>query len=421
MGVSGGSSSSTPKDMTPQAFKGLQGPYAAVIGQLLGYNITNPNGTSTNPVSFTYPGGQFTGQGGTGAQTQAGQTARPGMNNTGNTGMTFRVPGGGSTGGTYMPAGNGGGSGGGAGGSGVPGTPGYTVTNPNLGTGNPNDILNGIPGYQGPLTAQLGANEQSILDMLMANSGQGSGSGTSGGIDAATGQFLQNQVNGNYLPGNYSPQDLAQFAQGVQGAYATPGYDPNSENPFLAAAIQAAQRPTLQGLTETLTRDLPGRFTQAGQFTQPQGSSAFDRAAAIATRGASDAMGDIATKLSYQTTSDQLNRAFQANQSARAAEDTSNQAQLARQNQNSQNAQDRQIQAAGLAPQVSKQQVDNMVSNLQAQALPRLIQEYGIERGMDEFNNRMNSLLSVLGIAGGVTQPTVSQSSKSSQAGVSLK
>lgn len=409
MGVSGGSSSSSPVDMTPQAFKGLQGPYASVIGQLLGFNVTNPDGTSTNPVSFTYPGGQFTGAGGTGAQTSAGQISRP-------TGVSPSPSRNGSDGRAIFPQAGGGTQ---TGNSGNP-VGGYTVSNPNLGTGNPNDILNGIPSYQGPLTAGLGANEQSLLDMLMAQTGGGA-SGTSGGIDASTSQFLQNQVNGQYLPGNYTPQQLATFAQGVNSAHATPGYDPNSENPFLQSAIQAAQRPTLQGLTETLTRDLPGRFTQAGQFTQPQGSSAFDRAAAIATRGAADANSDIATKMSYQQFSDQANRAFTANQSDRAAENTSNQAELARQNANSQSAQDRQIQAAGLAPQVSKQQVDNMVTNLQAQALPRLIQEYGIERGMDEFNNRMNSLLSVIGIAGGVTQPTVSSKSESSQMGVNLK
>jgi uncharacterized membrane protein len=177
----------------------------------------------------------------------------------------------------------------------------------------------------------------------------------------------------------------------------------------------------MQALTETLSRTLPGRFTQGGQFTQPQGSSAFDRAAAIATRGAGDTMGDIATKLSYQTTSDQLARNFQAQQAARGAEDTALQGQLARDQESKEGAAGRQIQAAGIAPQVSTAQVQNLTANLQAQALPRLIQEYGIERGMDEFNNRMNSLLSVIGIAGGVTQPTVSSKSESSQAGVSLK
>lgn len=410
------SSSSTPVDMTPQAFQGLQAPYAAVLGQLLGFKITNPDGTPTNPVNFTYPGGQFTGAGGTAAQTGAGQTSRPGatVQNAPSNGGGYQIPstfGGGSSNAATM---NAGGAHSNTGGTAAPGTPGFTVSNPGLGTNNPNDILNGIPTYQGDLTAPLGANEQSILDMLMGNA-SGTGSSTSGqGLDPSTAAFLQSVMQPGYVPGNTTPGGLTSFAQMLQGAHQTAAYDPNSENPFLQAAIQSAQRPTMQALQETLTQALPGRFTQAGQFNQPQGSSAFDRAAALATRSAADASGDIATKLSYQNMNDQLTRAFQANQSARAAEDTGLQGELARNQESNQNAQQRQVQAAGIAPQVSTAQVNNMVQNLQAQALPRLIQEYGIERGMTEFNNRVNTLMGVLGIAGGTTQPTISQKSESS-------
>lgn len=404
MGVSGGSSSSKPVDMTPAAFKGLQGPYASVIGQLLGFQINDPSGQGPISPTFTYPAGQFpmqSGSGGTASQqTSAGQRVRlsgASPNSAGDGGWVNRGP-------AQATSGSSG--------------PGFTLTNPGIGSGNPNDILGGIPSYQGPLTADLGANEQALLDQLMGASGAGGSSSSGQALDPATVAFLQSVMGPGYIPGS---TDLGQFAQGYEGAHATAAYDPNSENPFLQAAIEAAQRPTMQALTETLSRTLPGRFTQGGQFTQPQGSSAFDRAAAIATRGAGDTMGDIATKLSYQTTSDQLARNFQAQQAARGAEDTALQGQLARDQESKEGAAGRQIQAAGIAPQVSQAQVQNLTANLQAQALPRLIQEYGIERGMDEFNNRMNSLLSVIGIAGGVTQPTVSSKSESSQAGVSLK
>lgn len=422
MGISGGSSSSSPVDMTPKSFQGLQGPYAAVIGQLLGYQLNNPNGTAVNPVNFTYPAGQFasgtvgrtgaaTGAGGTLAQIGAGQTPS-GSNMYTSTGREFGSGGGSSNANTVansgMPRNNG---------AGAAGSPGYYLSNPNLGTGNPNDILNGIPTYQGPLTADITGNEQGILGQLMANSGATGG----GATDAATANFLRNLANGQYLQPDQGTAGLGAFNQGVQGAHATAAYDPNSENPFLQAAISAAQRTNLENLQETLTQSLPGRFTQSGQFVQPGGSSAFDRAAALATRGVANANADIATNLSYQTLNDQLARNFQANQAARAAEDTSMQAQLARQNTNEQGALNRQVQGAQITPQVTQAQVSNMVQNLQAQALPRLIQEYGIERGMDEFNNRVNSLLSVIGIAGGVTQPTVSQKSSSSQMGLNLK
>ena len=170
-------------------------------------------------------------------------------------------------------------------------------------------------------------------------------------------------------------QGLLAFTQG--GGFLDQG------NPFMQAAIQAAQRPTLQGLEETLSRALPGQFTQAGQFVQPQGSSAFARAGAIATRGAADAIGDIATKMSFQ--------GYEAER-------------------------ERQQQSI----QLGQQEVDTMVKNLQAQGLPRLIEDLGIERGLAEFQSRMSSLMQALQIASGAPiaqqgQTTTSQGTSTSE------
>lgn len=71
--------------------------------------------------------------------------------------------------------------------------------------------------------------------------------------------------------------------------------------------------------------------------------------------------------------------------------------------------------------QIQSQEVDTLIKNLQAQALPRLIQEMGVERGMEAFNNQVNSLLSVLGISAGVTRPVIANESKSSSGGFQLK
>lgn len=148
-------------------------------------------------------------------------------------------------------------------------------------------------------------------------------------------------------------------------------------NPHLTAAIEAAQRPTLQGLEETLSRALPGRFTQAGQFVQPRGSSAFDRAAAIATRGAADALSDIATNMSF----------------------AGYEAERGRQQE---------------AVQLSQQEVETTIQNLQAQALPRLIQQYGIDQGLKEYQGRVQAVLEVLRTIAGVTAPVVASRSQSS-------
>ena len=219
--------------------------------------------------------------------------------------------------------------------------------------------LTGIPA---PSSEQLGvvpmsAQEETLLGRL------GGGSPT----DVARRRQLNQTLKGRFLPGD---------AEG---------------NPFLRQMIRAAQRPTLQGLTEQLERSLPGRFTQAGQFTQPGGSSAFDRAAAIATRGATQEMGDIATRLSFGAFEGERNRQFAAQEGERQ----------------------RQLQAA----QLSQQDVQSTVQALQAAALPRLIQQQGLDRGLEDFNRRMNTLLQILHLAAGTTQTTPVSMGQQSQTG----
>ena len=200
----------------------------------------------------------------------------------------------------------------------------------------------GTPKYEGPLKADMTGTEGDILSGLLGQTGEGTSRNT----------YLQDILAGKYLPGQ-------------EGA-----------NPFLNAAIEAAQRPTLQGLTEALERSLPGRFTQAGQFVQPQSSSAFDRAAAIATRGAADAMSDIATNMSYAGYESERGKQQEA-------------------------------------VQLDQAEVDATIKNLQAQALPRLIEELGIERALSLFQTNTQSILSILQTLAGVTSPTVANQQQS--------
>lgn len=209
----------------------------------------------------------------------------------------------------------------------------------------------GTPLPQAPVTGQEG----SLLNSINGQVGPGT----------ASAGYIRDVLNGNYLPGQASA------------------------NPFLSSAISAAQRPTLQGLTETLSRALPGRFTAGGQFIQPNtgdngGSSAFDRAAAIATRGAADATGDIATNIS-----------------------------------NNQYQQERQQQtvAAGL----DQSEVDHTIAGLQASALPRLIQQNGLDQGVALFQKQTQNLLDVLKSIGAITAPTIANTSQSTSQGTSTK
>jgi hypothetical protein len=151
-------------------------------------------------------------------------------------------------------------------------------------------------------------------------------------------------------------------------------------NPHLEQYIRAAQGETLRGLEESLSRTLPGRFTLGGQSVQPRSSSAFDYAAAKATGETAQALGDIATKIAFP--------AYEAERT-------------------------RQQEAVKL----DQAEVDTTIKNLQAQALPRLIQEQGIERGTALFTENVRQLLQALQIIAGVTAPTIGQVSSGVSAG----
>lgn len=224
-----------------------------------------------------------------------------------------------------------------------------------------NLMTNGPPQYGGPLSADMTSAEGTTLNNL------------AGQIDPnnARNSYENDVMGGKYL----------------------------NSNPYLDAAIKAAQRPTLEGLATTLGRTLPGRFTQAGQFTQANasiddngnqtgtgggGSSAFDRAAAVATRGAANAVGDIATNMSFGNYTNERNQ---------------------------------QTQVAGL----NQQEVQTTIAGLQAQALPRMIQEMGIQRGIDLFKTNIQAVLDTLRTIAGVTAPVVANQSQSTSSGESQK
>lgn len=206
---------------------------------------------------------------------------------------------------------------------------------------------------------------------------------------AMTGQEgnLINTINSQVGPGT----DSAKYIKDVLSGSYLPGQA--NSNPFFADAVKAAQRPTLEGLTETLGRVLPGRFTQAGQMIQSNagdqgGSSAFDRAGAIATRGVANAVGDIATNMG--------NTQFQ-------------------------NERSQQTQAAAL----DQGQVDQTIKALQASALPRLIEQNGLDKGLALFQSNVANLLDVLKTIGAVAAPTmatgsasIGESSSSSEKGI---
>ncbi len=183
----------------------------------------------------------------------------------------------------------------------------------------------------------------------MGGAGPAPGTGAAGGMDPS-------------LTSTNAAQGLLQ--QTLQGQFLSP-----ESNPFLAAQIQSAQRPLIQQYQDVTMPRLQGNFTAAGQRTQPEGSSAFDRSAALATRGLFDSLGDISAKMTGQN--------FQAERA-------------------------RQVEAVTQSSQLRGQEVQNTIQSLQAAALPRLIEQFGIDRGLEEFNSRMNVILQAIQLAQGL-------------------
>jgi len=195
---------------------------------------------------------------------------------------------------------------------------------------------------------------------------------SSGGGDAFTGPMTagitsNEQMVLNNVMGVGAQPSATQGALGTLSGTATGSMDPNT-NPMLASLIQTAQRPIIEQFQEEVVPGLRSQFTQAGQQIQGEGSSPFQMAGARAASGFASALGDTAT----QVTSGER---------------------------------DRQQQAAMAIPGLERQQVDTMLATLEAQALPRLIEQLGIDRGMEEFRRREQQLLQALSLGAGVSAP----------------
>lgn len=146
-------------------------------------------------------------------------------------------------------------------------------------------------------------------------------------------------------------------------------------DPFTKAAIDASIAPFQRQQEEFLTRQLPSQFTQAGQNLGPGGSSAASRFGMIESANIAQRAAETGAQIAFQQ---------------REAERGRQQETI----------------------QLGQQEIQTAVTNLQAQALPRLIQEMGIERGLQEFQNRTAALLQALAIASGTTTPIYGTVSK---------
>lgn len=229
-------------------------------------------------------------------------------------------------------------------------------------------------GANNPLVAPLTGQQTGLV-----NQAGSLGSPNSGQLPAA-GAAIGNILNPSY------PTNLANSIVG---------------NPATQNAISAAVNPLVSAFKNTTVPGLVGNFTQAGQRVNTAsassgnygggnegtgpGSSAFDRASGIAQNGLLNSVAQTSAGIS--------NNAFQTGL---------------------QQGLQQQTQAINQAQSLSSTEVSNLVNSLQASALPQMIQQYGINQGLQLFQSQLGSILSALGLSAQASQPAIGNVATSS-------
>ncbi|WP_422369688.1 tail fiber domain-containing protein [Pelagibius sp.] len=168
-------------------------------------------------------------------------------------------------------------------------------------------------------------------------------------------------------PNQTASQNL--LTQTLGGQFLSP-----ESNPFLKATIESATRPVLETFNDVIAPQLRSQFTAAGQVVQNEGSSPFAQAFGRAGKDLLNKIGDISSNISFQNFAQERGR---------------------------------QQEAVNQSLNLDSAKLDNLVKGLQSSALPRIIEQFGIDRGIELFNSRVSTLLEALRLAGGVSAPTV--------------
>ena len=169
------------------------------------------------------------------------------------------------------------------------------------------------------------------------------------------------------------------IARTLGGEYLSP-----KDNPGFADLL----RFTNQTIGEEFDReDLEqrGLFARAGQV-MPE-SSPFAKASADLSKARMDAIGKNTAAMTYQNYEAERGRMTEAIEQRRAN---------------------------------AEFEFRRQYEGLQANALPRLIDELGFERGFEQYQMRINALMQALGITGGVTAPALGQFGSSAGMGMNF-
>lgn len=211
---------------------------------------------------------------------------------------------------------------------------------------------------------------QSIVDLI-----------NKGGLPEATGPFTVQPTDAEKFflnriadigggPNEFQQQGRDLLSKTIQGDFL-------QNNPFLEGAINAATRPVIDRFNEVTLPGVISQFKNAGQTIRNDpnrvGSSAFLNQVRLADKDLINAVGDISSNLSFQNFNQERSR---------------------------------QAQAGLAAEEITSRELDNAVKSLQSLQLPRLIEQLGVDRGLEEFRRRTESLLQLLQLGGGIATGT---------------
>lgn len=243
--------------------------------------------------------------------------------------------------------------------------------------------MGGVPTYGGNYTAPMTGQEGSLLQQLFGRAGADI---PQAGLDQILSQF----TSGATPLQQAGQQDILKT---LGGDYLNP-----ESNPYLSKTIESAIAPLRQEWENTILPNLKIGFSKAGQTITGTGSSPFDRAASLASNEYMRNIADIGTKIAgqnYQSERDRMLQALGLGQQATGQEIGAQTSNIA----------GRQAEQ-GLNQSARAQQTQELVSTLQAVALPRLIQQYGLDQGVTEFRNRLNTLMQLLNMQAGLATGT---------------
>lgn len=246
--------------------------------------------------------------------------------------------------------------------------------------------LAGIPEFGGNFAAGATDQEMSLINQLFGRAGQGS---QQAGLDSLLSMF----AGGGSALQQAGQQNILDT---LGGRYLDP-----STNPWLKATADAAAGDLQYDWENRVMPNLRTSFTGKGQTVTPGsfGSSAFDRAGALAANEQTRQMQDMLTQIYGENYANERNRQLEALGLGQQA----TQQQIGAQTAGLTAQQGQQ----GLNQAERAQQTQELVTTLQSVALPRLIEQYGIDQGVEQFRTRLNTLLQLLGIQAGVTGASI--------------